>query len=206
MDTSEQELVQAAIAGDRTALERLLSLHARRLSDYLEPRMPKSLQGVIDKEDVLQQTFLQAYRDIRSFQPYHQGSFFVWLRGIANNRLLDCVRELKRKKRGGDFNQVRGPQNAASSLVDILETLAGPKHSPSRSVARHEAELALEIGLSALPEDQREAVQRHCLQGQSLQEVAEAMGRTSGAIRALVHRGKRRLQEEIDRSAIFSRG
>ena len=206
MDSSEQELVAEATSGDRLALERLLMMHGSRLARHLAPRMPSSLQGVIDVDDVLQQTFLQAYRDIASFQPQHQGSFFAWLRGIADNRLLDCVRELKRKKRGGDFNRVRNAKDAASSLADILQTVAGDRPSPSHSVARREAEAALDVGLAVLPEDQREAIQRHCLKGQSLQEVAEAMGRTTGAIRALVHRGKCKLQEEIDRSAIWSRG
>ena len=206
METLDQGLVRQAIEGDRLALERLLAMHAFQLSNHLKPRMPSSLRGVIDVEDVIQQTFLQAYRDIKSFQPYHQCSFYAWLRGIADNRLLDCVREMKRKKRGGDFHRVQHPQNAGSSLADILETIVGNRRSPSQSVAVHEAEAALRVGLSALPRDQQEAVQRHCLQGQSLQEVADAMGRSPGAIRALVHRAKTKLREEIDRSAIFSRG
>lgn len=203
MELVEQDLVQEAVAGDRLALDRLLAMHAVALAKHLQPRMPSSLSGVIDADDVLQQTFLQAYRDIRSFQPYHQGSFYAWLRGIADNRLLDCVRELKRKKRGGEFRRVQRPHDAASSLGDFLETLVSAKRSPSQSVAIHEAEAVLLAGIEVLPSDQREAIQRHCLEGQSLQEVADAMGRTSGAVRALVHRGKRRLQEDIDHSAVW---
>ena len=88
---------------------------------------------------------------------------------------------------------MRGPNDPGASLADILETLAGAKRTPSQSVARHEAQAALKLGLKVLPDDQREAIELHCLQGQSLQEVANVMGRTPGAIRALVHRGKRKV-------------
>ena len=206
MDLCEQTLVDQAIAGDRKAMERLLVLHGRRLSEYLAPRMPAALSGILDAEDILQQTFLQAYRDISGFKPRHQGSFYAWLRGIADNRLLDCIREQRRKKRGGEFRRTElalGQSDA--SALDILNTLCAPIGTPSQSLGLREAEDLLKTALEHLPDDQREAVQRHCLQGESLQDTAIAMGKTSGAIRALVHRGKAKLLDILSRSDIWMR-
>jgi RNA polymerase sigma-70 factor (ECF subfamily) len=203
-DSSEQSLVQQAIAGERLALERLLLMHARRLSQHLAPKIPESLQGVVDADDILQQTFLQVFRDIRDFEPTGQGSFYAWLRGIAENRLFDCIRQQKRKKRGGDFKrQVAVGGAESSAAADILDMLSGKKGTPSVSVARRELIDAVHVGLACLPEDQRKAIQLHCLEGRSLEETAELMEKTPGAIRALVHRGKGKLQEQLDRSAIW---
>lgn len=204
---SEHSLVEQAIAGDRLALERLLLMHARRLSRHLEPKIPDVLKGVVDVDDVLQQTFLQAFRDIRTFLPSGQGSFYAWLRSIAENRLFDCIREQKRKKRGGDFRRKIAGPNQGSNAADILDLCSGGKATPSVSIARREMMDAVQVGVACLPEDQRRAIQLHCLEGRSLDETAELMKKTPGAIRALVHRGKCKLQEQLDRSAIWlSRG
>jgi RNA polymerase sigma-70 factor (ECF subfamily) len=204
---SEHVLVRQAIAGERLALERLLLMHARRLARHLQPKIPDVLKGVVDADDILQQTFLQAFRDIRTFEPGGQGSFYAWLRGIADNRLFDYIREHKRKKRGGDFRRQVAGGNQGSVAADILDLLSAGKTTPSVSVARREMIDALQIGVACLPEDQRQAIRLHCLEGRSLDETAQLMERTPGAIRALVHRGKCRLQEQLDRSALWlSRG
>ena len=95
---TEHELVEQAVAGDRLSLERLLLMNATRLAQHLQTTIPNVLRGVVEVDDILQQTFLQAFRDIGTYQQRGQGSFFVWLHGIAENRLLDCIREHKRKK------------------------------------------------------------------------------------------------------------
>ena len=201
---SEQTLVEQAIAGERLALERLLLMHARRLSMHLAPKIPDVLKGVVDVDDILQQTFLQVFRDIRTFEPAGQGSFYAWLRGIAENRLFDCIRQHKRKKRGGDFRrQVKAGAEHSSAAADILDLLSGAQGTPSVSVARRELIDAIQVGVACLPEDQRRAIQLHCLEGKSLDETAQLMDKTPGAIRALVHRGKCNLQEQLDRSAIW---
>ena len=202
LSSSEHELVEQAICGDRLALERLLLFHGSRLARYLEPRIPSILNGVIDVDDIMQQTFLQVYRDIGSFQSRGQGSFFAWIRGIADNRLFDCIREHKRKKRGGEYKRQRVICQA-SSVIDILDAFAGKNGTPSQSIARREAIRAVQIGVAGLQDDQREAIRRHWMEGQSLEETAESMGKTVGAVRALIYRGKCKLQEQMDRSAIW---
>ncbi len=206
-EMSEQEWVEKAVKGDRVALERLMLMHATRLARHLEPRIPTVLHGVIDVDDILQQTFLQVHRDISLFEPRGQGSFYAWIRGIADNRLFDCVREYKRKKRGGDFKRKHfAPPTSSPNVNDILDVLSGHHGTPSQAIARREAVEAMRHGIDELPSDQHEAIQRYCIKGQTLEETAEAMGKTTGAVRALVHRGKGKLQEWLDRSAIWLSG
>jgi RNA polymerase sigma-70 factor (ECF subfamily) len=202
-NASEHSLVQQAIAGERFALERLLLMHARRLSRHLQPKIPDVLKGKIEVDDILQQTFLQVFRDIGTFSPAGDGSFYAWLRGIADNRLFDNIREHKRKKRGGGFRRQVASGTRGSVAGDILDLLSAGKSTPSVSIARREIIDAIQVGVACLPDDQRRAIQLHCLEGRSLDETAQLMEKTPGAIRALVHRGKCKLQEQLDRSALW---
>lgn len=200
----EDKLVAQAVAGDRLSLDRLLLSNVSRLTDYLQPRIPSAFQSVVDVDDIVQQTFFQVFRDIGTFQPRGPGAFFAWLRGIAENRLFDCIREQKRKKRGGEFRRQRTiDQDAGASSLELLNLLSGGNGTPSQSVARRETVHAIQVGIAGLPDDQRIAIELHCIKGLSLEATAEKMGKTSGAVRALVHRGKRKLSEILDLSAIW---
>jgi len=183
-------------------LEGLLLTYYDRLAQNIGAKLPASIQQVVDVDDILQQTFLQVFRDIRNFEPHSGLSFFNWTKTIAENRLLDTIKGLRRKKRGGDRHRVREAEGSQSgSIRELVEMLSAGGRSPSRSFARREAVQAIRIGLASLPDDQREAIRLRFLCGKSLEEVATAMGRTKGAVRGLIHRGKDRLHGVMGRSS-----
>ena len=200
--TSEHQLIAQAASGDYVALERLLLANYDRLARSIGPKLPTSVQQVIDVDDILQQTFLQVFRDIRSFEAQSGASFFNWVRTIAENRLLDTIKGLKRKKRGGEHHRARaGEDGQGSSIKDLVEMLSAHGHSPSRSFARHEAIQAVQIGLASLPDDQREAIRLRFIGGKSLEEVADIMECTKAAVRGLIYRGKQELHDAMGRSS-----
>ena len=199
---NEQDLIARATSGDRVALEELLLVYSRRLSRYVAPKLPVSLQGVLGTEDILQQTFVQAFRDIANFRQTSERSFFAWLKAIAEHRLQDALKELRCEKRGRGYRRARGPTDVdTSSVADLVELLSDRHHTPSRSVARREAVRAVQVGIAGLPDAEREAIRQHLLDGKSLAETATAMNRTPGAVRALIHRGKQRLREALGRAS-----
>ena len=201
---TERQLIDKAISGDGVALERLLLTYYDRLALHIDSKLPASVRQVVGAEDILQQTFLQVFRDIHNFKPHSDLAFFAWLKTIARNRLLDVVKGLKRKKRGGSRNQVRSPADGqAGSIKDLVEMLSAGGRSPSRSCARHEAIQAVQIGLACLATDQREAIRLRFIEGKSLDEVAAAMGRTKPAVRGLIYRGKEELRISMGRSSLW---
>ena len=114
------------------------------------------------------------------------------------------MKGLRRKKRGGAHRQVsRRTEGQGSSVAELVDLLSDRHHAPSRSVARREAVQAVHVGIAGLPEDQREAVRQHLIEGKSLAATAEAMGRTPGAVSALVHRAKGRLREALGRASLW---
>lgn len=201
---AEAALVAAAVAGDGVALERLLLASYDRLARQIETKLPPRLQATQAVEDILQQTFCQAFRDIRRFEPRGEASFATWLARIADNRLLDAIKQHDRQKRGGGRQRVEAGEHD-SRILALLDWLPADDTSPSSVVARGEAIQALSVALASLPDDQREAIRLRILEGKSLDETAAAMERTPDAVRGLVHRGKRQLQSILGRASLWLR-
>ncbi len=64
----DHALIARAIEGDRVALERLLLADYARLARHVASKLPAGVREVVTAEDILQQTFLQAFRDIGNFK------------------------------------------------------------------------------------------------------------------------------------------
>lgn len=197
----EAQLVAAATRGDRVALERLLLAHYDVLERRIAAKLPQRLQATQAVEDILQQTFFQAFRDIRNFVPQHSGAFGDWLARIAENRLLDAIKQHDRRKRGGGWGRLDALATDDSRLMPILDWIAGAETPPSTAAARSEAVHALQVALAGLEQDQREAIRLRLLEGCSLEETAEALDRTPDAVRGLVHRGKQKLRDAMGRAS-----
>src|SRR4051812_29008255 len=103
---AEPAQVAAAVSGDRVALERLLLADYDQLERRIRAKLPARLQSTQAVEDILQLTFLQAFRDIVRFEQRPDASFSDWLARIADNRLYDAIKEQDRQKRGGDLCRV----------------------------------------------------------------------------------------------------
>jgi RNA polymerase sigma-70 factor (ECF subfamily) len=195
---SEHELAQRAVDGDEAALRRLLLDHHDQLARIVAQQIPADLQRVLSADDVLQETYLVAFRKICDFEPGPPRGFQAWLNAIAEHRLGDMIRRHRRAKRGGG----RTPLSLAggsdeSTVVDMLRMLATDSRTPSRETRLHETMDALHVALQNLNESNREVVRLRYLEGLSVAETAERMERSEGAVRMLCTRGLRALREEL---------
>jgi RNA polymerase sigma-70 factor, ECF subfamily len=199
-DEFHQRLLGDAAAGNRTALERLLILEFGHVHRHIARQLPDWLRGVMSVEDLLQDTFAQAFRDIGQFNFRSEGSLRSWLCTIADNRLQDVIRRLRRKKRGGGRAQTPLDANQ-SSWLELAILISDRGESPSQAAARGEVVQALQVGMSSLPDDQREAVRRRFVERQDYAAMGEAMGRSPEAARSLVYRAKDSLRDFMGRSS-----
>jgi RNA polymerase sigma-70 factor (ECF subfamily) len=203
-DVTDDPLVLAAANGDPAALQELLLLYTPELVSHIASKLPASVQSVIDAEDVLQQTFIQAFRDISRFEPRSDRSFLSWLKAIAEHRAQDAVKSLHRHKRGGEFVQIRlRSRDSSRSMVDLVELLSAESHTPSESVAGHEAVEAVQRAIDALPQDYQQAVRLYLLQGKSLSETAALMNRTPRAVKSMVDRAKKKMRAFLGRMSLY---
>jgi RNA polymerase sigma-70 factor (ECF subfamily) len=197
-----QQLIEAAASGDRTALERLLILEFGAVQRHITQQLPDWLRGAVNVEDLLQDTFAQAFRDIGRFEFRSENSLRAWLCTIADHRRQDVIRRLRRKKRGGGRAKTQAPVDAYdSSLFELATQVTDRGDSPSQAAARGEIVRAVQVGLSSLPEDQREAVRRRYVERQDYNAAAKAMDRSPEAVRSLVYRAKQSLRGFMGRSS-----
>jgi RNA polymerase sigma factor (sigma-70 family) len=199
---AERALVEAAIAGDIAALEQLLAYNFDAVERHVALGIPTDLQRQLDAEDIVQVVFTQSFRDISRFESRDDASFLSWLKGIADHRLADAIKYIRRQIRGGDRHRLSASELAKTSTIATLIDFVGhDSHLPDDSAIRREAEKAMHVALAGLPDDQRHALIAHCLQGTAVEQIAQEMGRTTGAVRGLIDRGKKSLREAMGRAS-----
>ena len=204
---SEEALVARAVAGETFALERLLLTYHDRLARRLGRKLPDALKGRVGVEDVLQMAYVQAFRDIRTFQPRGANAFYRWLATVAKRRLLDAVKAHRAAKRGPEGPAAGAAVNGGgSSVVEWAALAAGREPTPSQAAARGEATRAMQVALAGLKPAYREALRLRYLEGNSVAEVAARMRRTPGAVLMLCNRGLKKLREALGRASLYLSG
>ena len=200
---AEDALLGKATSGDIDALSALLKRHGPRVRQELS--IKRQWRSVLDADDVMQVTYVEAFLQIGRFVPKDSESFLAWLRQIAQNNVRDAIRTLEREKRPPPSRRIEPPRGD-DSYVALYELLGATSTTPSRAAARRESKRILDAAIAQLPPDYATAVRLHDLEGQTGPEMAAAMGRSRGATFMLLARAHDRLRENLgSASRFFSR-
>jgi RNA polymerase sigma-70 factor (ECF subfamily) len=187
-------LIRQAVEGDTSALRELLGIYGPQIAGEMATQIGKQWQSVLEAEDVMQVTYLEAFMQISKLRGEDALSFISWLRRIATNNLRDAVKELGRKKRPQPANRVQ-PQTWEDSCVGLLEMLGTSSATPSRHVARNEGVQLMEEALQALPQDYQRVIRMYDLEGKSIADVSSAVNKSTGAVHMLRARAHDRLRD-----------
>ncbi|MGB2815193.1 MAG: sigma-70 family RNA polymerase sigma factor [Dehalococcoidales bacterium] len=162
----EESLVRRAKENDEAALAQLYEENFDKIYRYIVLKTGDRTEA----EDMTQQVFLKAFKSISGYRS--KGSpFSSWLFRIAHNQMVDYWR--KKSKR---------------TTVPLEESMVGSSNSnPSSEVERKTDIENLVAATKQLTSLQREVVSLRFAGGLSLAEVAKAMGKNEGAIKALQH-------------------
>jgi RNA polymerase sigma-70 factor (ECF subfamily) len=193
------ELLQQARDGDPEALGRLLEAQRKALHRLAERQLDKRIAVRVDASDLIQQTFLEAHRSFPQFAGQDARTLVAWLQGILDHKVAGAIRDhilLQKRsaRRERSLDDSHGGQGALRQALD-----AGVS-SPSQKAIRGEEEQRLTEALTALPEDQREAVRLRHLEGWALADIARHLGRTPAATAGLIKRGMQTLRRRLHRS------
>jgi RNA polymerase sigma-70 factor (ECF subfamily) len=194
-----QGLITLAPRGDVDSLESLLAQYETRLVAYAARHIPQELKGVYEPQDVLQDTFLEAFRRLHEFEALDADSAWRWLRTIARTRISNAYRSHTRLKRGGGLKILKTRNLAVSSksLVCMLVELAVYTRTPSQSAMAHELAAALEDAIARLHPDHQQAIRLKYIDGTDMNSIATALGRTPAAAQMLCHRALKALRREL---------
>jgi RNA polymerase sigma-70 factor (ECF subfamily) len=180
------QLLVEARQGNGEGLGALLELYRDYLQGRARALISLKLRGVVNPSDLVQQTFLEAWRDFQQFEGTTEAQWRAWLRRILAHNLATLVeRHVRARKR-----DVRRQGSLDRQRLDPVSPLS----SPSAPTQRQEASALLANRLSRLPALSREVLRLRNLEGLSFEEVARRMGRTPGAVRVLWVRALDRLR------------
>lgn len=180
----DRELVLRARAGERAAFDQLVGRYQRRLLRLVL----RLLRDQAEAEDVVQETFLKAYRALPRFRG--EAAFFTWLYRIALNGARNAI--LRRRQR-------TGPMGAVPSQLPSPAPEGG---TPEAMLLSKQVMQAIDAALEALPLELRTAIVLREIEGLSYEEIAQIMECPLGTVRSRLFRAReaiaRRLRPLLD--------
>jgi RNA polymerase sigma-70 factor (ECF subfamily) len=187
MSFGDDAALKRARGGDRDAFRVLVERHATAVF-----RLAYRMTGnETDAEDMVQETFLRAWREIGRFDG--RAAFGTWLHRICANRTVDFLRSRNRWQEA----KAPGGEDSAGDY-DPFRNLATPLPSPERTARSAEAVAMLAPALASLSEIERAAfIMRH-YEGLAIEDISSALGVQPGAARHSIFRAIRKLRRALE--------
>lgn len=187
---SFEELLQAARAGDRDALNRIIS----ECRDYLllvaNQELDQELQGKMGASDLVQQTIAEVPAHLQQFCGNSRDEFLGWLRQALHNDLRDARRRYKSSQRR-DVSRERGLEDSAG----VQRSLPDPVVTPASQAILNEQSQILNDAMAQLPPIQQQIIQLRNWSQLSFVEIAEQLNLSPDAARKSWYRAIVKLQE-----------
>lgn len=149
-----------------------------------------------DASDIVQQTMLEAHRDLGRFRGKTEAELRAWLKTILTHNLLSAAKYYRRDKRAAE-REVSLQDNLEHSSALLHRQLVADQTSPSMKLIKQERLEQLADALLKLLDGEREAVVLKHYHNWSVAEIAQHLGRTEEAVAGLLRRGLKKLREHL---------
>lgn len=204
-DSETCGLIRRASEGDEAALEQLFSRHRERLQRMIRCRLDRRIQGRLDSSDILQDAYIDVFRNLPRYVDAPSTSFFVWLRNVVGLKLAEVHRRhLATDKRDAsrDVSIYRGALPTVNS-GSLAAQLLGQLTSPSQTAMKTEMRLRLQEVLDCMDEIDREVIALRHFEQLNSQEVADVLGMSKSGASSRYIRAIQRLKEELSQFSEF---
>lgn len=162
----ENRLILQAKQGDKRAVGELYNRHVDAIYRYIWPRVRDDTVA----EDLTAQVFLKALEGLPAYEPSGR-PFLAWLYRIAYARIVDHWRKQERR-----------------ATLPLEDTVPAREPRPGELLEAEEDWVTAVDLIAQLTDDQQEVLMLRFIGEMSLAEVAETVGKTLGATKALQHR------------------
>jgi RNA polymerase sigma-70 factor, ECF subfamily len=175
---SDQEVVERVLAGDVSLFEILMRRYNQRLFRVARGILADDAEA----EDVMQEAYLRAFRELAGFRG--EALFSTWLTRIACHEALARARKRRRLV----------PMTGGSEPPDPPSKASGPE----RDLENRELHAVLREAVEILPDPLRAVFCLREIEGLSTEQTADALGLTVENVRVRLHRAKRGLRQTLD--------
>lgn len=184
-ESDDMALVGRIARGDSAAFAAFYDRHASQVLGLLF----KMLRRRAEAEEMLQEVFLQVWRDAERYRP--QGSTpRGWIFMLARSRAIDRIRSSSARRRREEATAGPAGESVPGSVAP-----AGPERLEDRERRRRVAN-----ALAELPPEQRTAIEHAFFDGLSHREVAERLGEPLGTVKSRILLGMRKLRRSLEAS------
>jgi len=173
-------------AGDETAFQDLFRKFSPRVLQFARRFVGSDAQA----EELAQDVFVQVFRFRHRYRP--QSRFSTWLFTIATNLCLNEVRRPERHLRVDIWERRDGEERAEGPPLPDPSAITAEQGAAARQLERR-----LEALVAELPPKQRAALLLSRMDGLAYRDVAEALGSTEGAVKALLFRATQSLKRAL---------
>ena len=181
---SDQYLVERVQRGDKKAFDILVRKYQHKLAKLIS----RYVYDPSEVMDVVQETFLKAYRAIPNFRG--DSAFYTWLYRIGVNTAKNYLIAQGRKPPSVDIDAEEAEQYEGESDLKEYAT-------PEGMLLREEIEKTVFDTIENLPDDLRKAIVLRELEGLSYEEIAEAMQCPVGTVRSRIFRAREAINEKL---------
>ncbi|MGA2600047.1 MAG: sigma-70 family RNA polymerase sigma factor [Bryobacteraceae bacterium] len=183
-DSGDGAVVIRAQSGDGDAFRMLVERHSRSVF-RLAYRMTGNEQ---DAEDVVQETFLRAYKQLSHYES--RSSFSTWLYRIASNYSLDLIRMRKRHEQKRETGTEEGR--------DVLDTVPATAPGQDRLVFSNQVSERVSAAMNELSDLERSAFVLRHFEGLSIEEIGGMLGTSLNATKHSIFRAVQKLRKRLE--------
>jgi RNA polymerase sigma-70 factor (ECF subfamily) len=185
-NTDEAGLIARILAGEKELFHELIRPYERMV--YLS--LLSIVKNETEAEDGAQEAVISAYRHLRSFRGH--AKFSTWLTTIAINEGRKRLRKSKGRAEDSIDEQIEDLEGDYTPA-----TLTDWREIPLEALERKELREALRVAVTDLPDIYRQVFALRDLEEMNIEETAEALGITTGAVKVRLHRARIMLQKRL---------
>lgn len=185
MPQTDAATVALARDGDSEAFRLLVERHGRAVF-RLAHRMTGSAS---DAEDVVQETFLKAYKQLGRFES--RANFSTWLHRIAVNCSIDLIRSRPHRETGHDTEDLE-------HFGAVSDAHEAAQRTPERLMMSTEVHERVSAAMSGLSQMERAAFVLRHFEGQSIEEISRALGLKANATKHSIFRAVRKMRIALE--------
>src|SRR5262245_46456529 len=192
------DLVARIRQRDQQALADFIAGHRPQLMALNERQLEAPMRSKTEPDDIIPETSADAVRALPTAELGDRDPF-SWLCQIAERRIIDLLRRFfGAQKRDAAKEVPLGSSRASESdSGGIINLLVASLTTPSQAFSRNAREGRLLEALEQLPEDQRTALRLRYVENLPSKQIAEQVGKTDAAVRAMLTGALKKLHEWV---------
>ena len=181
----DQQLVERVQKGDQRAFGLLVEKYQRKLGRLLG----RMIRDQAEVEDVVQESFIKAYRALPNFRG--DSAFYTWLYRIGINTAKNHLVAMGRRPQASNDLEIEDAENFEDG--DELRTV----DTPESELMTKEIAQTVNAAMEALPEELKSAISLREIEGLSYEEIASMMNCPIGTVRSRIFRAREAIAEKL---------